>query len=66
MKPSEVKVGDLISTEYGLARVMEFFAPAFIGCVIVTPTGRDRFGQGQWIYLRGFHLERAKIIGSSE
>jgi len=66
MKPSEVNVGDLIITEYGLACVMEFFAPAFIGCVIVTSTGRDSFGQGEWIYLRGFALEKAKLVTEND
>ena len=66
MKPSEVNVGDLIITEYGLARVMKFFAPAYIGCVIITPTGRDRTVQGQWIYLRGYNLERAKLVTEND
>ena len=62
MKLSEVKVGDLISTEWGLARVMEILAPAFCSCIIVSSTGRDKTSQGDWIYLRGLALERAKTI----
>jgi len=64
--PSEIKIGDLITTEYGLAHVMKFFAPAFIGCVVVTPTGRDKVEQGEWIYLRGLDLERAKPVTEND
>jgi|TARA_R110001583_G_scaffold5598_11_gene30127 hypothetical protein len=70
MKPLEVKVGDLVSTEYGLARVMKFLAPAFISCVILTSRykpgtpGYKKFGQGEWIYLRGLDFDRAKVIAS--
>ncbi|HIK67360.1 MAG TPA: hypothetical protein EYF95_05270 [Flavobacteriales bacterium] len=66
MKPSEVNVGDLIITEYGLARVMEFLAPAFISCVIVTPTGIAGADQGEWIYLRGYNLEKAKLVTEND
>ena len=57
MHPSKVKVGDLIKTEYGLAQVMKFFAPAFVGCIILN--GKE---QGLWIYLRGYDLDRAELI----
>jgi len=57
MHPAEIKVGDLIKTEFGLAQIMKFFAPAFIGCVVLE--GPD---QGSWIYLRGFNLEKAELI----
>jgi len=36
MKARDVKIGQLIKTEYGLATVMRFFAPKSIGCVLVT------------------------------
>ena len=68
MQPSEVKIGDLISTEHGLAQVMDFPAPALISCVILTTKyrpgtpGYKNYGQGVWIYLRGLDLKRSKII----
>ena len=70
MKPIDVSVGDLISTEYGLARVMQFIAPAFISCVILTSKykpgtpGYESYGQGEWIYLRGYDFDRATVITS--
>ena len=57
MKPADVKIGDLVKTDHGLARVMKFFAPALIGCVLLD--GKD---QGSWIYLRGHDLNTAEII----
>ena len=57
MHPANVNVGDLIKTSYGLAQVMKFFAPAFIGCILLN--GKE---QGTWIYLRGYDLEKAELV----
>ena len=71
MKVGEVKVGDLISTEYGLARVMKFGAPAMVCCIILTSKyepgthGYKNYGQGEWIYLRGLDFDRAEVIRAS-
>ena len=58
MHPSKVKIGALVKVPvYGLAQVMKFFAPAFIGVVVIE--GKD---SGTWLYLRGLDLERTEII----
>jgi len=63
MKAIDIKIGQLIKTRLGLATVMSFFAPAHIGCIIVSPyTKAKRFQQGCWIYLRGLDLEQVEII----
>ena len=63
MKASNIRVGDLIKTNYGLATVMKFFAPSHIGCVIIAPyTKNINMQLGDWIYLRGLDLQDAKVI----
>ena len=63
MKALDVKLGQLIKTEWGFATVMKFFAPMSIGCIIVTPfTKAKRFQQGDWIYLRGLDFHQAEIV----
>ena len=72
MNPRNVKVGQLVKTPYGLATVMKFLAPKFIACVIVGPNkwkpgtvAYKRYGQGEWIYIRGFDFEASEIIDES-
>ena len=68
MKACDVRVGQLIKTEWGLATVMKFFAPGYIGCVIINPfpyVKSKHFQPGSWIYLRGLDLEQAEIISES-
>ena len=36
MKPKDIRLGQLLKTEHGLATVMKFFAPACIGCIVVS------------------------------
>ncbi len=65
MKSSEVKIGDLISTDFGLLQVMKFIAPAFVACVVLTPNEnrwRQKEGQGEWVYIRGLDFDRAEIV----
>ena len=63
MKPVDIRLGQLIKTRWGLAVVQKFFAPAYIGCIIINPsTDVTQFQQGDWIYLRGLDLDEAKII----
>ena len=57
MHPSEIKIGDLIRTEYGLGHVMKFFAPAYIGVVLL-----DGKEAGTWVYLRGYDLDKAELV----
>jgi hypothetical protein len=57
MHPADVNIGDLVKTYHGLARVMKFFAPAFIACVLLE--GKE---QGTWVYLRGYDLDKAELI----
>jgi hypothetical protein len=73
MKALDVKIGQLIKTEYGLATVMKFWAPKSISCIIVTrdpkfkpgSPGHERYGQGEWINIRGFDFDKAEIISES-
>ena len=64
----DVRVGQLIKTRYGLATVMKFWAPASIGCIIVTSfyrpgtPGYKKFKQGEWINIQGFDFDKAEII----
>jgi len=64
MKASDARVGQLIKTSHGLATIMKFFAPAFIGCVIISKGKKDYVEPkiGEWLYLRGFDLQQAEII----
>lgn len=68
MKSRDVKIGQLIKTQYGLATVMKFFAPKSIGCIIVTSfykpgtPGYKNFSQGEWIYIQGFDFDKAEIL----
>jgi len=70
MKALEVKIGQQIKTEYGLATVMKFWAPRFIGCIIVATDpkykpgspGHKKYAQGVWINIRGFDFDKAEII----
>lgn len=67
MKAYDVKIGQLVKCRWGYATVMKFFAPAHIGCVIVTsfyPT-LERFKPGSWIYLRGLDLDETEAISES-
>jgi len=73
MKALDVKLGQLIKTEYGLATVRVFYAPKSIGCIIVATDpkfnpgsqGFKIYGQGEWIYIRGFDFDEAEIISES-
>ena len=73
MKAKHAKLGQLIKTEYGLATIRVFYAPKSIGCVIVTKNpkykpgspGFKKYGQGEWIYIRGFDFDKAEIISES-
>lgn len=68
MKAHDVKIGQLIKTEYGLATVMKFFAPKSIGCIIVTSFARpgtpgyNMYKQGEWIYIQGWDFDQAEIV----
>ena len=69
MHPLNVKVGDLVNSPYGLVTVMKFIAPKFIACVIVGPNkwkpgsvAHKRYGQGEWVYLRGFDFEASEVV----
>jgi len=70
VKALDVKIGQLIRTEYGLATVMKFWAPKAISCVIVVTDpkfkpgspGHKRYGQGTWINIVGFDFDKAEII----
>ena len=74
MKPSDVEIGDLIITRYGLATVMKFNAPSCVGCMIVTTDpkykpgspGYKNYAQGEWIYIRGLDFIEAKLIKNIE
>ena len=67
MKANEIKIGQLLSTEYGLATVIKFFAPAYIGCIIVSKKEKDYKEPklGEWIYLRGLDLEKSEVISET-
>jgi hypothetical protein len=70
MKASNVKLGQLIKTEYGLATVMKFWAPKSISCIIVATNpkfkpgspGYKQYAQGEWINIQGFDFDKAEII----
>ena len=64
MKACDVKIGQLVKTQWGYATVMKFFAPAHIGCIIVTPffPKSKRWETGSWIYLRGLDLDETEVI----
>jgi hypothetical protein len=65
MIPSEAKVGQLIRTEYGLVTIMKFFAPKYVGCVVVnkeTRSLRADIKVGEWIYIQGYDFDKAEII----
>tara|TARA_Y100000593_G_C4300918_1_gene333313 strand:- start:2200 stop:2406 length:207 start_codon:yes stop_codon:yes gene_type:complete len=64
MKPKDIRLGQLLKTEHGLATVMKFFAPACIGCIVVSKESKSyKLPKiGEWIYLRGYDLEKAEII----
>ena len=64
MKPLDVQLGDLVKTSVGLVTVMKFLAPKFVACIIVHPRypQRERYRQGEWIYLRGLDFDEAEII----
>ena len=68
MKPRDVRLGQLVKTRHGLATVMKFFAPASIGCIIVSKGTKDYSKPlvGEWIYLRGLDLEETEIIADGE
>ena len=73
MKAMDVKLGQLIKTEYGLATVRVFYACKSIGCIIVATDpkfkpgspGFKKYGQGEWIYIRGYDFDKAEIISES-
>ena len=61
MKASEVKIGQLILVKgFGLCVVMKFFAPAYIGVVVVDPSWPSIMGE--WRYLRGLDFDEAEIL----
>ena len=70
MKAMNVRIGQLIKTEYGLATVMKFWAPKSISCIVITTDpkfkpgspGYKRYAQGEWIYIQGFDFDKAEII----
>ena len=70
MKALDVKIGQLIRTEYGLATVVKFWAPKAISCIIVTPNpkfkpgspGYKRYAQGEYINIVGFDFDKAEIV----
>lgn len=69
MKPLSVKVGDLVKSPYGLVTVMSFLAPKSIACVIVAPRNwkvgtpaHKQYGQGKWVYLRGFDFDASEVV----
>ena len=62
MHPRDVEVGQLVRVRgIGLCTVMNFFAPAYIGVVVVDPKRPEL--QGEWRYLRGLDLEQAEVVG---
>ena len=73
MKPLDVKIGQLIKTDVGLATVMSFNAPKSVSCIIVATDpkykpgspGYRRYAQGTWIYIQGFDFDKAEIISES-
>ena len=73
MKALDVKIGQLIKTEYGLLTVMKFWAAKSIGCVVVATNpkfkpgspGYKKYGQGKWIYIQGFDFDKAEIIANA-
>lgn len=64
MKAKDARVGQLLKTNRGLVTVMKFFAPAFIGCIVVSKGKKDYVKPkiGEWLYLRGFDLEQAEVV----
>ena len=73
MKARDVRVGQLIKTEYGLATVMKFWALKSVSCIIVATDpkykpgspGYKRYAQGEWINIQGFDFDKAEIISES-
>jgi len=73
MKALDVKIGQLVKTDYGLATVMKIWAPKSIGCVIVATDpkykpgspGYITYGQGEWITIQGWDFDKAEIISES-
>lgn len=73
MKALDVKIGQLIKTEYGFGTVMKFWAPKMISCIIVARNpkfkpgspGYKNYAPGEWIYIRGFDFDKAEIISES-
>ena len=64
MKAADARVGQLLKTNHGLVTIVKFFAPAFIGCIVVSKGEGDYATPkiGEWIYLRGFDFTEAEII----
>ena len=64
MKAKDARVGQLLKTNYGFVTIIKFFAPACIGCIVVSKSKKDYIKPkiGEWIYLRGLDLERAEIV----
>ena len=64
MKANNIRVGQLLKTGHGLVTVIKFFAPAMIGCIVVSKGEKDykKPEVGEWLYLRGLDLEQAELI----
>ena len=70
MKAKDVRLGQLIKTEYGLLTVMKFWALKSIGCMVVArdpkykpgSPGYKRYAQGEWVYIQGLDFEKAEIV----
>ena len=64
MKAKDARVGQLLKTNYGFVTIIKFFAPACIGCIVVSKSEKDYIKPkiGEWIYLRGLDLERAEVV----
>ena len=50
-----MKVGDLIKTYYGFAHVMKFYAPEYVGAIVL-----EGKYLGMWVHLRGYDLNQAQ------